>query len=134
MEFDLNQNDPLYDQKYKEYLSDESNTNFRFWLKPEICSEPMQNMLAYARFIGFKGDHLVLDDLSDKAYVKEAAEAEKEDKYLPEYVDKIFEKPLDIMTEVSAWFVVLWRIEDTLRGYPTTLEQDLEILEENSKS
>ena len=91
-------------------------------------------MIAYARFIGFKGDHLVLDDYSDLAYKKYADIADKKETMLEEYVDKIFEEPLDIMTEVSAWFVILWKVEDDLRAYSTTLEEDLKLLEEDDKN
>lgn len=65
IDLDLNWQDPLYDQKFKEFLTDESPTKQSFWIKPEIAEGAMYKFLAYARFIGFKGDHLVLDEMSD---------------------------------------------------------------------
>lgn len=41
IDIDLNQNDPLYDQKFKEYLTDESETKWSFWVKPDISSDQM---------------------------------------------------------------------------------------------
>jgi len=124
IDLDLNWQDPLYDQKFKEFLTDESYTKNSFWIKPEIVEGPMYKFLAYARFIGFKGDHLALDELSDLAYKREEKKADESKEGLEEYVGHIFEQPLDILTEVSAWYVILWRVESALRDYPTTLLQD----------
>ena len=131
---DLNWKDPLYDQKYKEYISDESETSFEFKIVPEIGKKGvMYDLLAFARFVTFQGEPSALDELADKAYRRAVETMEKEEKSLKEYVGNIFEEPFDLLTESSAWYLILWTVEDALRMYPTTLQEDLEILEKDEQ-
>jgi hypothetical protein len=50
---DLNWKDPMYDQKFKEYISDESDTYRDYRIIPQITEGVMYDMLSFARFITF---------------------------------------------------------------------------------
>lgn len=92
-----------------------------FNLRQDLNNDDMNDLLGMARFVNYKGDSSYFTSMSLAALERKKAKAEEEDEGLEQYMETIFEKPVNLENEMDCWYLILWKIDDALKAYPTTL-------------
>lgn len=88
----------------------------------------MKEFFGYARLINYKGDSDYLTEMSMAALERKKAVIAETDEDFTNYMSDIFTKPVSLENELDSWYLLLWKVQDALDLYPTTLVQDGEIL------
>ena len=81
----------------------------------------MTAVLGMSRFVNYKGDSSYFTKMALAALDVKKDKAAEEDEGLEQYMEIIFEKPLSLENEMDCWYLILWKIDDALMKYPTTL-------------
>ena len=101
----------------------------KFKLVADLQKGVVLKFLSWLRFIVFDGDIQVL-----KKVINDFYKANKDEKNKPEWVsemisrNELFVKPFDIQNETSVWKWIQVNVSAAQSFYPTTLEEDLEIV------
>ena len=88
----------------------------------------MRDFFGYARYINFKGDSDYLTQMSLAALERKKRAVEDTDEEFTNYLDDIFPKPVSLENELESWYLLLWKVQDAIDAYPTSLIEDGEIL------
>ena len=91
-------------------------------------TDDMRDFFGYARYINFKGDSDYLTQMSLAALERKKKAVEDTDEEFTNYLDDIFPKPVSLENELESWYLLLWKVQDAIDAYPTSLVEDGEIL------
>jgi hypothetical protein len=117
----LSKNDELKELKEANYIDPDKIGLREFSLRQDLNNDEMKDTLGMARYVNYKGDTDYLTEMSLKALDVKKIKAKEADSTIEQYMEIIFAKSISLENEIDCWYLLLWKIDDALKLFPTTL-------------